>query len=66
MTFDEWYDTVVKYVTPADIYQWMFEAWEAGQQAERDRAPQTCEKHCERNAYQIEIRRLKALVGEPT
>ena len=37
MTFDEWYDTVVKYVTPADIYQWMFEAWEAGQQAEQDK-----------------------------
>jgi hypothetical protein len=27
-------------------------------------APQTCEKHCERNAYQIEIRRLKRCLFE--
>ena len=29
MTFDEWYDTVVKYVHPKDLYQWMHESWEA-------------------------------------
>lgn len=31
MTFDEWYDTVAKYVNGADIYQWMHETWIAAQ-----------------------------------
>ena len=28
--FEAWYDTVVKYVEPADIAAWMHDAWEAG------------------------------------
>jgi len=28
--FEEWYDTVVKYVEPADIAAWMYDAWDAG------------------------------------
>jgi hypothetical protein len=33
-------------------------------EAERKRAPQTCEKHCERNAYQLEIRHLKGIIED--
>ena len=28
--FEAWYDTVVKYVEPADIAAWMYDAWDAG------------------------------------
>ena len=28
--FEAWYDTVVKYVEPADIAAWMRDAWDAG------------------------------------
>lgn len=28
--FEAWYDTVVKYVEPADIAAWMHDAWDAG------------------------------------
>ena len=28
--FEAWYDTVVKYIEPADIAAWMRDAWDAG------------------------------------
>jgi hypothetical protein len=34
MTFDEWYDTVAKYVHPQDLHQWMSEAWDAAKKDE--------------------------------
>ena len=33
--FDKWYDTVVKYVEPADIYHWMNMAWDAAKAQKR-------------------------------
>lgn len=36
MTFEEWVDENIKYIRTPDIFQWLFEAWEAGAKAERE------------------------------
>ena len=33
--FDAWYDTVVKYVEPVDVYHWMKTAWDAAKDQKR-------------------------------
>lgn len=36
MTFEEWVDENIKYIRTPDIFQWLYEAWEAGAKAERE------------------------------
>ena len=40
MTFEKWVDENIKYIRTPDIFQWLFEAWEAGAKADREACAQ--------------------------